>query len=119
MRSIWAVAINTIKQAVRMKIAVVFVVLLAILLPVMGIIVTGDGTMKGRLQTFVSYTLSLTSSMFCLLVMIASAYSLTSDIKQKQIYTVLTKPIRRTQLIIGKLLGVILLGTTLLTFFPS
>ena len=36
MRSIWAVATNTIKQAVRMKIAAVFIVLLLVLLPVMG-----------------------------------------------------------------------------------
>ena len=61
MRSIWAVATNTIKQAVRMKIAAVFIVLLIVLLPVMSVSMTGDGTLKGRLQTFVSYSLSLTS----------------------------------------------------------
>ena len=52
MRSIWAVATNTIKQAVRMKIAAVFIVLLIVLLPVMGAAMTGDGTLKGKLQTF-------------------------------------------------------------------
>jgi len=47
MRSIWAVAVNTIKQAVRMKIADVFIILLLVLLPVMGLTMTGDGTLKG------------------------------------------------------------------------
>ncbi|MHC4497616.1 MAG: hypothetical protein ACYS21_00720, partial [Planctomycetota bacterium] len=61
MHSVWAVAINTIKQALRMKIAAVFIVLLIVLLPIMGFSMTGDGTLKGRLQTFVSYGLSLTS----------------------------------------------------------
>jgi len=119
MHSIWAVATNTIKQALRMKIATIFIILLIILLPIMGVSMTGDGTLKGRLQTFVSYGLSLTSLLLCLLTIIVSIYSLTSDIKQKQIYTVLTKPIRRFQLLFGKLLGVILLDVALLVLFSA
>jgi hypothetical protein len=117
MRCIWAVATNTIKQALRMKIAAVFIVLLIVLLPVMGVSMTGDGTLKGRLQTFVSYGLSLTNFLLCLLTIIVSIYTLTNDIKQRQIYTVITKPIRRYQLLLGKLLGVVLLSTALLGLF--
>ncbi|MHC4625054.1 MAG: ABC transporter permease, partial [Planctomycetota bacterium] len=119
MRNIWAVARNTVKQAVRMKIAAVFVVLLIVLLPVMGFSMTGDGTLKGRLQTFVSYGLSLTSFLLCLLTIVASIYSITGDIKHKQIYTVVTKPIRRFELLFGKLLGVVLLNTGLLVLFSA
>jgi len=119
MRSIWAVATNTIKQALRMKIAAVFILLLIVLLPVMGSVMTGDGTLKGRLQSFVSYGLSLTSLLLCLLTIVVSTYSLTSDFDQKQIYTVLTKPVRRFQFLIGKLLGVILLDLVLLVLFSA
>ena len=119
MRSIWAVAINTLKQAVRMKIAVVFIILLIVLLPAMGVSMTGDGTLKGRLQTFVSYGFSLTSFLLSLLTIVVSVYSLTSDIQQRQIYTVLTKPIRRFQLLLGKLLGIILLDVALLVLFSA
>lgn len=119
MRSIWAVATNTIRQALRLKIAAAFIILLLVLLPVMGFALTGDGTLKGRLQTFVSYGLSLTSILLCLLTIVASIYSLTSDISQRQIYTVITKPIRRYQLLLGKMLGVILLDVVLLFFFSS
>lgn len=114
MHSIWAVATNTIKQTMRMKIAAVFIILLIVLLPMMGTTTTGDGTLKGRLQTFLSYGMSLTSFLLCLLTIIISIYSLTSEIDQKQIYTVLTKPIRRFQLVLGKLLGVVLLDIILL-----
>ncbi len=117
MRSTWAVAVNTIKQALRMKIALAFIVLLAVLLPVMAFSMTGDGTVKGRCQTFVSYGLSLTSMLLCLLTIIACAYSVTSDIEQKQIYTTITKPIRRYQYLLGKLLGVLLLDAALLILF--
>ena len=119
MGSIWAVAINTIKQALRMKVAAVFLILLLILLPVMGFSATGDGTLKGRLQTFVSYGLSLTSILLCLLTIIISIYSVTSDIEQRQIYTVITKPIRRFQFLLGKLLGVVILDVILLGFFSA
>jgi hypothetical protein len=119
MHSIWAVAKNTIRQALRLKIAVVFIILLIVLLPIMGVSMTGDGTLRGRLQTFVSYGLSLTSILLCLLTLVVSVYSLTSDIKQRQIYTVVTKPIRRFQLLLGKVLGVILLDVGLLVLFAA
>ena len=102
-----------------MKIAVVFMILLLVLLPVMGLITTGDGTLKGRLQTFISYSMSLTSLLLCMFTIIVSTFSLTNDIKQKQIFTVITKPIRRSQLLIGKLLGVIILSSVLLIIFSA
>lgn len=119
MHSIWAIATNTIRQTLRMKIAAVFMVLLVGLLPVMAFSMTGDGTLKGRLQSFVSYGLSLTSLLLCLMTIAASTYSLSSDIRDKQIYTVLTKPIRRFQLLLGKLLGIVLLDAALLVLFSG
>ncbi|MHC4706615.1 MAG: hypothetical protein ACYS8I_05960, partial [Planctomycetota bacterium] len=50
---------------------------------------------------------------------IISIYSLTTDIKQKQIYTVVTKPIRRFELLLGKLLGIVLLDAALLVLFSG
>jgi hypothetical protein len=115
----WAVSKNTIRQALRMKVAAVFIVLLLVLLPAMGLTATGDGTLKGRLQTFVSYGLSLTSLLLSLLTIIVSIYAITSDIEQRQIYTVVTKPIRRYQIILGKVLGVIVLDIALLSLFAG
>ncbi len=102
-----------------MKIAAVFIILLAVLLPVMGFSMSGDGTLKGRLQTFVSYGLSLSSLLLCLLTVAVSCYSITSDFEYKQVYTVLTKPIRRFKFLLGKLLGVIVLSGSLLILFSA
>ncbi|MCX5647426.1 MAG: hypothetical protein NTZ17_22515 [Phycisphaerae bacterium] len=119
MRRIWAVSTNTIRQALRMKVAAVFILLLLVLLPLMGFTATGDGTLKGRLQTFVSYGLSLTSLLLSLLTIIVSIYAITSDIEHRQIYTVVTKPIRRYQIILGKVLGVLVLDLVLLALFAG
>lgn len=97
-----------------MKIAAAFILLLIILIPVMGLGITGDGTIKGKLQSFVTYSMALVSLLLSLLTVIAAAYNLADDIKQSRIYMVLTKPIRRHELLIGKLLGIILLDLILL-----
>jgi hypothetical protein len=119
MRRIWAVASNTIAQAIRLKSAGIVIVLLAVLLPMMCLTVVGDQTLKGKLQTFSSYGLSLTSVLLCLLTIVISCYSLTSDLKYKQIFLVATKPIRRFELLLGKYLGVVVLDVLLLTIFSG
>ncbi len=119
MGRIWAVARNTFVSSIRMKTAIVFMLLLIVLLPLLCMMSTGDGTAIGRVQSFISYGLGLVSFLLSFLTIIVSCYSLSSDIKHKQIYTVVTKPIRRFELIIGKTLGVALLDLLLLAVFAS
>jgi len=119
MGSIWAVARNTISQAIRMKIAVVVVVMLGVLLPLMGIVMGGDGTLQGKLQTFASYGLSLTSLLMCIMTIAVSTYTFTDDIKRKQVFLVLTKPLRRYEFVLGKFLGVVILDVFLLAIFGA
>ena len=119
MRSIWAVAQNTIAQALRMKVALLVILMLLVLLPMMGAITEGDGTLKGKLQTFVSYSLSMTSLMLCTLSIAISIYCVSDDIKRRHIFLVATKPIRRSQILLGKFLGVVLLNVFLLAVYAS
>jgi ABC-type transport system involved in multi-copper enzyme maturation permease subunit len=103
----------------RIRAAVVFVVLLAVLLPLMSLYMVGDGTLLGRLQTFVSYGLSLTSLLLSLFTIIVSTYTLTSELDQRQIYTLVTKPVTRFQLLAGKLIGVLAVNAVLLVLFTG
>jgi len=119
MHSVWAVARNTIAQAVRMKVAVIIIILLVILLPLMSVIMVGDGTLEGKLQTFISYGLSLTSWLLCFLTIAVSTYTLTNDVKRGHIHLVVTKPIRRFEILCGKLLGVVIVDVLLLSVFAS
>ena len=119
MRSVWAVAKNTIAQAFRMKVAVLIIILLLILLPLMAVITEGDGSLKGKLQTFVSYGLSLMSLMLCMFTIAISTYTLANDIKRKHIFLVITKPVRRFQIVCGKFLGIVLLDIFLLAIFAA
>ncbi len=119
MHSIWAVARNTLAQALRMKIAAVVVLLLLILLPLMSMVMGGDGSLLGKLQTFTSYGLGLISLLLCVLTIAISTFTLSNDIRRKHIFLVITKPVRRWQLILGKLTAVILLNVILLSVFSG
>jgi hypothetical protein len=103
----------------RIRAAVVFIVLLAVLLPLMSLYMVGDGTLLGRLQTFVSYGLSLTSLLLSLFTIVVSTYTLTSELDQRQIYTLVTKPVTRFQLLAGKLIGVLAVNAVLLVLFAG
>jgi len=114
MHRVLAVAANTVKQILRMKIAVVFVLLLLVLLPAMAYSATGDGTVKGRLQTFISYGMSLVGLLLALLTLFGVTYSVTSDLVHRQVDMILTKPIRRHEFLLGKFLGVLFVDAALL-----
>ncbi|OQY06761.1 MAG: hypothetical protein B6I25_03285 [Planctomycetales bacterium 4572_13] len=119
MHSIWAVARNTLAQTLRMKIAAVVVLLLLILLPLMSMVMGGDDTLLGKLQTFTSYGLGLISFLLCILTIAISTFTLSNDIKRKHIFLVITKPIRHWQLILGKLVAIVLLNVILLGIFSG
>lgn len=117
MHSLWAMVRNTLSQAVRMKVALVVIVLLAVLLPLMSVVMEGDGTPLGKLQTFVSYGLGLVSLLLCILTIGISTYTLSYDLKRCHLFLVVTKPIRRYQIIAGKLIGILILDLVLLAVF--
>lgn len=117
MHSIWAIARNTLAQALRMKIAVVVILLLLTLLPIMSMITEGDGTLIGQLQTFTSYGLGLISLLLSVLTIAVSTYTLSNDMKRKYIFLVITKPAQRIELVAGKVLGVMIFDVILLAVF--
>lgn len=117
MRNSWAIARNTIAQAVRMKIAAAVMILLFVLLPAMGWGLTGDGTLLGKLQSFSSYSISVVGFFLSLLTIAVSCYSLSFDVQTRTVDLIVTKPIARYQIVLGKFLGVSGLSLFLLTGF--
>ena len=117
MDKILAIARNTIAQALRMKIASAVIVLLLILLPMMSMIMVGDGTLLGKLQTFSSYAMSLVGLLLSILTIAISTFTLSDEIKRQQIFLVVTKPVFRWQIIAGKFIGVVLLNELCVLFY--
>ncbi len=112
LRCIWAVARQTFAEAIRMKIAVFFFILMA--LGFWGATQThGDGTICGRVQSFLAYSLTSVGVLLSLLSIFLSR-SLSDELVHRQILVVMTKPVSRWQFLLGKWLGVALLNAGLL-----
>ena len=113
MRSLWAVARETFTECVRTKSAAVFVLLLVVSLPAMALTIEGDGTLKGRIQTFLAYSSSWTQLLLSLATILLAVGIVTEDVRAKTIFTVAAKPLARWQYLLGRWLGVVMLDAAL------
>jgi len=112
---LWAVAKHTLRQCLRMKVAVMFIALLGcalVSMPFMEVL-KGDGTLAGQIQTFLMYSTTITAALLVLMTIFLSTGILSGDVRTKQIFSVSTKPVAPWQYIIGRWLGIFLLNVLL------
>jgi len=114
MRRVWAIASLTFWEGVRMKIVLVFIVVLVFVVLRLPFALRGDETLAGRLQTFLAYSLGAVSVFLGLATVFLSCATLTQEIKNRSLHLVVTKPVSRLEILAGKWLGVNLLNVALL-----
>lgn len=110
-RRIWALARLAIQESIRRRVVVVFVVYLLILLFAGWFLQTNY---KEPAKLYFSFVLTATTYLILGLALLLSAFSLPADIKSKTIYTVVTKPVRAGEIVLGRMFGFTLVGTVLL-----
>lgn len=105
LRRILALTNLTLKEAVRRKALLVFVVF-AILLMFAGWFLA-DANERPELQVNVHVTFLLTAIAWLILpaVMFLSCWALPEDIRIRSLHTVVTKPARRLEIVMGRMLG--------------
>ncbi|MCJ7543883.1 MAG: hypothetical protein MUP47_04850 [Phycisphaerae bacterium] len=114
MRRIWAVTRQTFAQCLRMKVAAAFILLLAVALAAMPALMKGDGTLAGKIRTLLNYGTTLTALLLSTVTIFVSAAVVASDVADKQVFLVATKPLPRWQYVLGRWLGVVMLDVLLL-----
>jgi hypothetical protein len=113
-RRIAAVARTTIAEGVRTKAALGFALLVLASVPLFWLIAEGDGTIKGKVQMFITYSLGFAGFVLSLLTILFSCRSLSNEIATRQIYGIVSKPVPRWQILTGKWVGVMSLNVILL-----
>src|SRR3990172_4243254 len=103
-----------IAEGVRMRIALVFLVLIGMVVLGLPFSISGDSSLTGAVQSFLSYGLSATGLLLGMLTIFMSR-SLSDELVHRQIFLVVTKPIPRWQYVVGKWLGITLLNAAFLT----
>ena len=111
-RRVSAIARLAIKEAMRRKVILVTFVIFALTL-LFGGWFLNRGTLNPD-RIYVNFVLWGTQLLVLLMGMLISAFSLPEDIKNRTIFTVVTKPVRSTEILIGRIVGFGLLGTLLL-----
>ncbi|MFH1748032.1 MAG: ABC transporter permease subunit [Planctomycetota bacterium] len=109
MRNIFAIARLTFSEGIRMKIVLVFLLVLVFVMLRMPFTLRGDETLAGRLQTFLEYSLGAVGVLLSMACVFLSCSTLTSEIKSNVIHLVIAKPVSRLQILAGKWLGINLL----------
>ena len=119
MFGLWTIAKHTFKQCLRMKVAGLFIVLLAVSLGTLPFIMKGDGTLTGQIRTFLLYGTSITAALLSVMTIFLATAMVSTDIQTKQIFSIATKPVGRWAYILGRWAGVVLLDAVLLAVAGS
>ena len=110
-RRTFAVAKVAVQEAIRNRVLVGFAVFVLLML-FAGLFLDVDNS--NRAKTYISFVLTATNYLVMLMAIFLSAFSLPNDIKNKTIYTVVTKPIRAGEIVLGRVLGFCAVGTAML-----
>ena len=110
-RRIGALAWLTIKEAFGRKVTVV------VLLFCVSLLFAGwflDPTSSEPHRLYLNFVLGTTNYLVILLVIFLAAFRLPGDIQNKTIFTVLTKPVRTSEIVTGQILGLVAVGSFIL-----
>src|SRR6478672_9148143 len=114
-RRTFAVARLAVQEAIRNKILVGFGIFLLLLLIAGMFLDTGSrDPVYNPARVYLSFVLTATNYLVLLMALLLSAFSLPNDIKNRTIYTVVTKPIRASEIVLGRTLGFSAVGTAML-----
>ncbi|MCE9591783.1 MAG: hypothetical protein K8S99_14810 [Planctomycetes bacterium] len=109
------VARTLVDEAIRMKVALVFIVGIILLVPVLPVSLASGERLEYRIQTFLTYSVSGMSVLLSLMTIFLACGTISTELQQKQIFLTMTKPIGRAQYLAGKWLGIALLNLLLVS----
>ena len=111
-RRLVAIARLTAKEAFRRRVLLVTFAIFAAMLLFGGWFLNGASEHPDRI--YVNFVMWGTQMLVLLMGMLVSAFSLPEDIKNKTIYTVVTKPVRSSEIVLGRIMGLGAVCTALL-----
>jgi hypothetical protein len=110
-RRTFAMVLLAIQEAVRRKVLVAFAVFVLIILFAGWFL---DVKSDNPAKLYLSFVLTASNYLVLLLALFLSAFSIPTDMKNKTIYTIVTKPVRATEIVLGRVIGFSLIGTVIL-----
>ncbi len=110
-RRILALARLTVQEALRRRVLIAFAIFALVFLFAGWFL---DVKSDDPAHLYLSFVLTTTNYLVIALGLFLSVFSIPSDIKNKTIFTVVTKPVRANEIILGRVLGFVVVITILL-----
>jgi hypothetical protein len=108
---VWAIAWFAMMESWRKKVVVVFVLFALLLLFASWFL---DPNSENPALLYISFILGTMNLLVVMLAFFLSAFSLPLDIKNRTIYSIVTKPVRMMEIVLGRIVGFSLIGSALL-----
>lgn len=110
-RRVGAIAVLVFRESVRRKTLLVLVVFAICFLFAGWFLSDPNRDPLLRVPIYVTFVLTAISWLILPAVFLLSCWGLPDDIKARSLHTVVTKPVKRSEILVGRILGVTLVGT--------
>ncbi len=120
-RRIFAIAILTFKESQRRKAFMIGLLFLALFM-FGGWFLGGPGSDRAA-KPFIIFVMTAMSFLLIVMALLVSCWGIPADIKARSLHTVVTKPVRRSEIVIGRMLGyvgvltIVLVATSICGYF--
>ncbi len=114
MRQVLAIAFIAIRNTIRSR--VVLFLLAFLLLAILGLpfSIKSDGTIAGHVRILLSYTLGAAGFILSIATLWAACAAISTELDEKQMHLLVTKPVHRFQIWLGKWIGLLIINACLL-----
>jgi hypothetical protein len=110
-----AVAHTVVKEASRRGLSLFFIITLLVVLPLLPMALDSGSPLRYRIQSYMSWSLGLTFAMAAVMTLFFACATVSFEIRDRQIWQLMTKPLARFNYLAGKWLGVMIVNLILLT----
>ena len=114
-KQIPAIARGVLVEATRTKMSLAFLSILLVLLPLIPLMLDPESPLRHRVQTMLSRSLTTTFGIAAFLTVFLGCATVAFEIRDRQIWQVLTKPVSKVGYLLGKWLGILSINVVILT----
>ena len=111
---VFAIAGGVIREAMRLRIAVVFAAVAIVAIPLLPQWIDPSSPLRYQVQTFLSRSLDAMYLVCALLTVFFACATVAFEIRDRQAWMTLTKPVSRISWLTGKWLGLVILNAAIL-----
>jgi ABC-type transport system involved in multi-copper enzyme maturation permease subunit len=111
LRRTLAMATLAVQESIRRRVLIGFAIFVVLMLFAGWYL---DVKSDNPARLYLSFVLTASNYLVLVLALLLSTFSLPNDIKNRTIYTIVTKPVRSLEIILGRIVGFTAVGTLLL-----